>query len=68
MSMREVKLLDLNDRVFEEKVQVPSSRGVGNKVPSLVSMGERTFEWDAKAGVYRQIQVYAIPLPDLKGM
>ena len=67
MSTRKVKLLDLNEKVFEESVEVPT-KGVASKVPSLLSMGERTFEWDAKAGVYRQIQVHVLPLPYLAYM
>jgi hypothetical protein len=67
MSNREVKLLDLNGSVFEERVEVPT-KGVSNKVPSVVSMGDKVFEWDAKAGVYRQIQVHVLPLPYLAYM
>jgi hypothetical protein len=68
---RDVKLLDLDGSVFEERVSVPL-RGAARKPPNLVVMGiptsQRVFQWDQKSDCYRQVDVYTISLPALVGM
>ena len=58
---RRVELRDLNGNIFEKFAEVPI-KGITGKPPSLVMMGDKSFEWDAKAGFYRQVQAYVIPL------
>jgi hypothetical protein len=67
MTTRKVELRDLNGDIFEKSVDVPI-KGITGKPPSLVTMGDKSFEWDAKAGFYRQVQAYVIPLPYVRTM
>jgi hypothetical protein len=67
MSTRKVELRDLNGNIFEKSAEVPVKR-ISGKPPSLVTMGDKSFEWDTKGGFYRQVQAYVIPLPYVRTM
>jgi hypothetical protein len=45
-----------------EYISVPT-KGMGNKVPSILRVCDHVFEWDSKAGVYQQIQPHVIHIP-----
>jgi hypothetical protein len=67
MATRTVELRDLNGNIFDKSAEVPI-KGIAGKPPSLVMMGDKSFEWDAKAGFYRQAQAYVIPLPYFRSL
>jgi len=45
----------LTGNIFEKSAEGPI-KGIAGKPPSLVTMGDKSFEWDAKAGFCRQVQ------------